>query len=103
MKKVYAAANLAEAYHVLNLLADEGIAAKVFNENAQGALGELPLNAYPEVWVECDNDLERARGIIKEYETPVGDIKSIKCRHCGEENPGNFQLCWRCSSALERK
>ena len=43
MRRVYTAAPLPEAHLMLQQLESAGINARVFNENAQGATGELPV------------------------------------------------------------
>ena len=43
MRRVYTAATLPEAHLIRQLLESAGINARVFNENAQGAIGELPV------------------------------------------------------------
>lgn len=101
MKKLYSAANLPDAYIVLNLLANEGIEARVFNQNAQGGLGEIPFNeAYPEVWLSNTQDAIRAQKILLDYQRCPVATRAAPCAKCGEENPENFQICWNCSAAL---
>ena len=83
------------------LLAQEGISTRVFNENAQGAMGEIPFTqAYPEVWVVEDAQFTRARGILNEFESSAPTATLTVCDRCGEQNPGNFELCWQCGEAL---
>ena len=101
MKRIYSAANLQDAHIVLGLLAHAGIEARVFNANAQGGLGEIPFtHAYPEVWVVDDADLRRARDLVQGYERAPSETGSARCTACGEDNPANFQLCWKCGAAL---
>lgn len=88
---------------MLDLLSHVGIKARLFNEHAQGGVGEIAFTeAYPEVWVINDFDLERALAVAQNYDTTPVDTGVVFCRKCGEENPGNFQLCWHCGSGLER-
>ena len=102
MQRVYAAANLTEAYLLLHRLQHAGIAARVFNEHAVGAMGEIPFtHAYPELWVERDTDAARARAVIAEYERGSNGADPWPCPHCGESNPPAFETCWRCSAAAE--
>jgi len=102
MKKIYSAANLMEAQIMLDLLGHVGIQARLFNENAQGGLGEIPFtHAYPEVWLINERDLERAQAVVSKYETLPVETGVVFCPACGEENPRNFQLCWHCSAGLE--
>ena len=101
MKKLYRAANLPEAHILRGLLAQAGIEAHVFNENAQGGLGQLPFTeAWPEVWVSEDRDLRRAREIVQAFECLPEVTACIHCPACAEENPISFQLCWSCGTSL---
>jgi len=86
-----------EAHMLRDLLEQAGIKTHVFNENAQGGVGEIPFtHTYPEIWLVDEHDLKRARDIIKDYENPETETSSCLCKHCGEINPGSFQLCWNC-------
>lgn len=101
MQRVYAAANLPEAHLIVGLLRGAGIAARVLNESAQGALGELPFSeAYPEVWIEDERDHAIATRLIRDYEGRRLDVANVRCAGCGEENPGNFDICWHCGASL---
>lgn len=102
MKRIYSAANLLEAHIILDLLLHAGIKARLFNENAQGAAGEIPFaNAYPDIWVINDSDAERGKEVVGRYERSPIDTGIVFCKSCGEENPRNFQLCWHCGAGLE--
>lgn len=103
MKRLYIAGNLIEANLLLGMLHEAGIPARVMNENAQGGLGELPFTqTWPELWIERDNDWERARQIVKQFEHDQGqaDQQTI-CSKCGESNPANFETCWQCQEILK--
>jgi hypothetical protein len=101
VKKLYRAANLPDAHIVRGLLTQAGIEAHVFNENAQGGLGQLPFTeAWPEVWVSEDRDLVRAREIVRTFECSPEISTSVRCPACAEDNPGSFQLCWSCGTSL---
>lgn len=103
MKRVYAAANLPEAHLLVDLLADRGIRARVFNAHASSLAGELPIDAsLPQVWVENAADAARAREIIEDFTRHVPAGGSVKCPACGEDNPASFDLCWGCGAGLER-
>ena len=102
MKRIYSAANLMEAHIILDLLSHVGINARLFNENAQSGVGEIPFtHAYPEIWVMNDSDVERGKLVINRYESSPIDTGIVFCTACGEENPRNFQLCWHCGAGLE--
>ena len=101
MQRVFTAANLLEAHLVQQMLEAEFIPAAVFNENAHGAAGELPINeAWPEVWVKDDRHRSDARSIIEGYEAKSSSETLAVCPRCGENNPGNFELCWCCGAML---
>ncbi len=104
MKRVFTAQNLAEARLLADALGRAGIATKVFNEFAQGAMGDIPfLQALPEIWVVEEGDQERAERLIAEMrrETPPGPDRP--CPDCGEMNPGSFGRCWNCGVVLESR
>jgi Putative prokaryotic signal transducing protein len=101
MKKLCTASNLPEAHLMCGLLEQAGISARVFNANAQGGVGQLPFTeAWPEVWVERDRDLPRARDIVQAFEQAPAVSGSLRCPGCSEDNPSTFQLCWNCGEAL---
>ena len=101
MKRIYSAASLPEAHLLLHRLQAEGIDAKVFNENAQGAVGELPFtHTYPEVWIEHLEDEDRARSVILQFERRVS-TPGWHCQTCGEHNPATFEVCWQCASTKQ--
>jgi hypothetical protein len=94
MKKLYRAANLPDAHLLRGLLGQAGIEAHVFNENAQGGVGQLPFTeAWPEVWISEERDLRRAREVVQAFEQAPAAAGALRCSSCGEENPNTFQLC----------
>ncbi|MGD8476308.1 MAG: DUF2007 domain-containing protein [Burkholderiales bacterium] len=100
MRRIYSAATLPDAHLVAGLLAHAGIAAKVFNENAQGGVGEIPFtHAWPEVWIEDERDIARALEIIRRFEHG-GSNAQVACNACGELNPDNFEICWNCQAPI---
>jgi len=99
--RIYQAANLPQAHLLAGLLRHAGIAVRVFNENAQGGLGDLPFGeVYPEVWIMDLADFARAGAIVQDFEKAPLETGSAFCRACNEENPGNFELCWKCGGRL---
>jgi hypothetical protein len=100
MRKVYSALTLADAHLIAGVLGQEGIEARVFNENAQGGLGEIPFtHAWPEVWVIEESDVARAIECIRALERTDTRMQ-LTCAGCGESNPSNFQLCWNCGAQI---
>ena len=100
MQRVFTAATLLEAHLVQQMLEAEFIPAAVFNENAHGAAGGLPITeVWPEVWIENDRHRSEARSIIERYEA-TSSRETRVCPQCGENNPSNFELCWCCRATL---
>ena len=87
---------------MLDLLGHAGIEGRLFNQNAQSGVGEIPFsNTYPEVWIMRDDDMERGRIVVCKYEESPVENGVVFCPSCAEENPRNFQLCWHCGAGLE--
>lgn len=101
MLRVFQAADLPEAHLLVGLLGRAGIEARVFNEHAAGGLGDIPFGeVYPEVWIVNDRDLDRANDVLDAFE--CAELPgAMSCPACGEENPDNFDLCWKCQAALK--
>ena len=101
MKKLYCAHSLPDAHLIRNLLEEAGIRAHVFNENAQGGVGQLPVaDAFPQVWVANERDHERARQILDAFEHMPAVASTLRCSECAEDSPTTFQVCWNCGSTL---
>lgn len=103
MYRIYSASNLQEAHLLAGLLRQEGIEAHVLNENAVGGMGEIPFTqTWPEIWLEDERDRSRAEAVIGAFEQRSDSgLPSVRCPSCGEENPGGFEICWRCGTALK--
>lgn len=100
MLRLYTAADLPEAHLVAQLLERAGIAARVFNEHAQGGLGEIPFtHAWPEVWLLEDADAPRAQRALDAWRKAPRSAPR-RCVGCGEDNPDTFETCWRCGTPL---
>ncbi len=101
MRRLCKAASLPDAHILRGLLAQEGIEAHVLNENAQSGVGQLPVvEALPELWVEDEKDWERATDVVRRFEAAPRIDAALRCAACGEDNPGNFQVCWNCGAGL---
>ncbi len=103
MKRVHSASNLPEAHLLVDLLADRGIRARIFNANASSLAGELPIDAaLPQVWVDDPADATRAREVIETFTRGAATTAVLNCPACGEDNPASFDLCWNCGAGLEK-
>ncbi len=102
MRRVYTAATLPVAHLIMQQLESVGINARVFNENAQGAIGELPVtDTWPDVWIVQNHQSRAARAVIECYES--SSENELLCNACGEISPGRFEVCWQCSGVLPRQ
>jgi hypothetical protein len=100
MKRVLVTANLIDAQLAADTLRSLGIPARILNQHAAGALGELPfMQAQPEVWIDDDAQDARAREVLALCLAQSPDAER-RCPRCGENNPGHFLSCWHCGGAL---
>ena len=97
MKKLTTSPSLITINHYKNLLESEGIACRIKNEHLGSIVGEMPfVEVWPELWVINDLDVDRARQLIDQDITAESPGMTWKCKHCGEENEGQFAACWSC-------
>jgi len=102
-KQLYAAANLQDAQMLMDLLAEAGVPVTLRNENLVGMVAFLPESAtQPTIWLEEEKDWERGRAVVAVFEERRrADVdEEITCPVCGEANPINFELCWKCRASL---
>ena len=57
-------------------------------------------DCYPEVWILNEADESRATQLIEEQNNPeqLEQKAEWKCSNCGEENFGQFEICWNCQT-----
>ena len=97
----YTARQRFDAYLLADRLKHAGIRAHVFNEHAASIVGDVPPDvAQPQVWLEREQDRERADIVLASMNADARVVNTIVCRACSEESPGNFDLCWNCGGAL---
>lgn len=101
MERFYNAFSRFDAYLLLHRLQQAGIVAHVFNEHVQSIAGWVPPDAVqPQVWLERARDRPRAEVELAALQSERRQSGSVHCVGCGEENPANFELCWRCGANL---
>ena len=101
MIRVYVARQRFDAYLVADRLNQAGIRAHVFNEHMSSIVGDVPPDvAQPQVWIADDDDEPRARELLRAMEADARRTTPLYCRKCGEQSPGNFDLCWNCGTSL---
>ena len=101
MIRFYVAQHRFDAYLVADRLNQAGIKAHVFNEHASSIVGDVPPDvAQPQVWLARDADRERATLLLAAIEADAARGGTLTCDACGEDSPGNFELCWNCGKSL---
>ena len=106
--QVFSAWNSVQAHFVRNLLADEGIPARVASDAIQAISGEVPFQkASCPVWVDAADE-ERARALVAEYESRLAkrspeEPKSAEpfCYHCGQSVTVGQSPCPSCGIELD--
>jgi hypothetical protein len=99
--RFYTARNRFDAYLLADRLKQAGIRAHVFNEHASSIVGEVPPDvAQPQVWLEREQDRERAELLLSRIEDDAARAGSRRCPACGEDSPASFDLCWKCGKGL---
>jgi len=99
--RVYVARHRFDAFLVADRLNQAGIRAHVFNQHAASIVGDIPPDAgQPQVWIEREQDRERAAILLRRIDEEARIGGSVACPACGEESPANFDLCWKCGASL---
>jgi Putative prokaryotic signal transducing protein len=98
----YTARQRFDAYLLADRLNQAGIRAHVFNEHASSIVGEVPPDiGQPQVWLEREQDCERASVLLSRIEADAATGETRCCEACGEESPAAFDLCWKCGHGLK--
>ena len=100
MKKVHSAPHPFVLENLRNVLEVEGIASEVRTPFLGAARGDIPATeCWSELWVLDDTQADRAAAVIRATERPSPEgAASWKCRKCGEEVEGQFDVCWQCGA-----
>lgn len=99
MKRLVQAPNLAIATLWCDLLREAGIRVTVQREFACGLVGQIPPDqALPEVWVQDDEQLERARELLDALSHC--EQRLWVCTGCREQVDGPFDQCWNCGTPM---
>lgn len=99
MERLYTALNRIDAYILLHRLKQAGITAHVFNEHTSSIVGDVPPDvAQPQVWLEESRDRARAEAVMAALAIERTRTGHVFCPACNEQNPANFELCWKCGA-----
>ncbi|NEV62027.1 DUF2007 domain-containing protein [Thiorhodococcus minor] len=99
MQQLYQARDRIEAQILHDFLDRHLIETTILGDYLSGAIGELPADIYPTLWVIYDGDLDRARELVARFlrgSEHRGELGSWTCESCGETVSEGFDLCWRC-------
>ena len=92
MKAILTGASNTDAALVRNMLEESGIPSSLIE--SRGYAGQ----PYAEVWVVRDEDSERAIEAIRTLHANTRGQRNWRCSTCKEDNPGNFEVCWKCGA-----
>ena len=99
MKRLTTAPNLALATLWADLLSHAGVPTTVQRQYASSIAGEVPPDqTLPEIWVQDETQLERARQLLHELRHPRP--RRWTCPACNELVEGPFEQCWNCGAAM---
>jgi hypothetical protein len=101
MLKLYEAADRVEAQMLMDYLQSYHIQTVLLGDYLTGAVGELPANSFPVIWVVEDRDLPRARELLTYFRSERSNDDESPRRHwvctaCGETLEAEFLICWNC-------
>jgi hypothetical protein len=99
MRRLTIAPNLALATLWADWLCHVGIRTTVQRVFAGSIAGELPPDqAQPELWIDDDQELQRAARLLDEFRHPRS--RCWACPGCQEIIDGPFEQCWNCGGAM---
>jgi hypothetical protein len=99
MKRIGQAPNIAIAQLWIDMLRGQGIDANMQRYFLSGAAGDVPPDqCLPEIWVQDDSQLDRAKLAWTEIQRMPQ--RNWVCGACGERVEGGFEQCWNCLAAM---
>lgn len=101
MKPILRERDLARLSFCRHLLEEAGIPTFVRNEALSVTEAPIP-NFLPTLCVVKDEDFEQALELIQRRSRELAETSTEErtCPACGEQVPGNFELCWNCGAAI---
>jgi len=104
MKELFREQDFSLVGHYQSILETAGIRTLVRNQDlTMSGLAELPIpEFFPALCVVDDDDYERAMEVIRDHlqADQERSAEEVRCVHCGETSPGNFEICWACGEAV---
>tara|TARA_R110002167_G_scaffold153653_1_gene347889 strand:- start:2561 stop:2875 length:315 start_codon:yes stop_codon:yes gene_type:complete len=102
IKKLHSASEVIEIRILKSLLEEADIQCFTKNEFPPMA-GEIPKTmAWPELWINSDYDLDKAKLILKDFlNRPNRSADKWICPKCQEKLEEQFDICWSCGATRE--
>ncbi len=104
MKDLFREFDFTKVGYYQSVLESEGIKTFIKNRDVSGLAGEAAIvpDLWPTLCVVNDEDYDRAMKVIRDTVSDNSERAEteVKCFACGEENPGNFDLCWSCGAPI---
>ena len=99
MKKLYVSQSLIDVESRKEMMNQARIPCMIKNQRSAMLGGEVPfVEVFPELWVLHDDDLARAKTLLKAWEEaqPL-EATSWTCGNCSEIHQKEFTTCWKCN------
>ncbi len=102
MRAVYVDWDYTKVGYLKSELDAAGIPCFIQNEYAHNSIATFsPVAFWPTLCVHDDKDYLKALELVREFNHPRGKRgPDVKCPHCGEMVPANFEVCWNCQCPM---
>jgi hypothetical protein len=101
MREVFTHREFARVGHYQSILESEGIGTYVRNETSHNLFTWIPIPILnPVLCVDSAAEFESAVALLQSVHAPEKDDPPDWMCVCGEEVPGNFDVCWKCGAEL---
>ena len=86
-----------------SVLDEAGIASFIRNEHTAQLINVLIAPCQPSLCVVNDDEYDAAMELLRPHhdQTPPR-VEEWTCVGCGEVNPAEFELCWKCQKPREQ-
>ena len=100
MKKLTEADNNIQAQFIVDHISAAGIRCHSNGKYLQGAVGELPALHGPAIWIEDEQQFDKAKeilsAVLSEPQQSQFYQDDWKCPECSEVLEAVFTQCWQC-------
>jgi len=103
VKQIYSARDLLDAQLLNDFISDHKIEVLIKGGLLIGAIGEIPADTTPSIWVLDDDDYDRAKELVAVFEARDNIVPAEmgvwKCLDCDELIEPQFSQCWHCGKS----